>query len=286
MENNLIVVKQLPVIEDQLRQIKASVDERVAQALALVCTEETYKDVKKVRAMLNKEFQDLETRRREVKKAILAPYEAFEALYKECAANAFAKADTALKAKITEVENGIKGAKRDEIVAFYNEYHTSLNIPKDIAPFDQCGINITMSDSVKKLQGQVSSYLQNVFNDLRLIETLEHKDEVMVEYRRTHSVQEAILTVDSRHKEMEEAAQRRAAMKSAKEVQEAAQAKIEEILNEESPSTVSAPIEQPITAEVSTEKIYQVSFRVHGSINKLKALKEFLINGGYDYDQF
>ena len=42
MENNLIVVKQLPIIEDQLRQVKASVDERVAQVLALACTEATY----------------------------------------------------------------------------------------------------------------------------------------------------------------------------------------------------------------------------------------------------
>ena len=97
MENNLIVVKQLPIIEDQLRQVKASVDARVAQALALACTEETYKDVKKARAELNKEFQDLEARRREVKKAILAPYEAFEKLYKECAADAFTKADAELK---------------------------------------------------------------------------------------------------------------------------------------------------------------------------------------------
>lgn len=71
MENNLIVVKQLPIIEDQLRQVKASVDARVAQALALACTEETYKDVKKARAELNKEFQDLEARRREVKKRFL-----------------------------------------------------------------------------------------------------------------------------------------------------------------------------------------------------------------------
>ena len=167
MENNLIVVKQLPIIEDQLRQVKASVDARVAQALALACTEATYKDVKKARAELNKEFQDLEARRREVKKAILAPYEAFEKLYKECAADAFTKADAELKAKIASVENGIKGAKRDEIVAFYNEYRASLNIPEDIAPFDRCGINITMSDSLKKLQGQASLFLQNVSNDLR-----------------------------------------------------------------------------------------------------------------------
>ena len=191
MENNLIVVKQLPIIEDQLRQVKTSIDERVAQVLALACTEATYKDVKKARAELNKEFQDLEARRREVKKAILAPYEAFEKLYKECAADAFTKADAELKAKIASVENGIKGAKRDEIVAFYNEYRASLNIPEDIAPFDRCGINITMSDSLKKLQGQASLFLQNVSNDLRMIETLEHKDEVLVEYRKSLSAPEA-----------------------------------------------------------------------------------------------
>lgn len=233
MENNLIVVKQLPIIEDQLRQVKASVDERVAQVLALACTEATYKDVKKARAELNKEFQDLEARRREVKKAILAPYEAFEKLYKECAADAFTKADAELKAKIASVENGIKGAKREEIVAFYNEYRASLNIPEDIAPFERCGINITMSDSLRKLQGQASLFLQNVSNDLRMIETLEHKDEVLVEYRKSLSAPEAALIVDRRHKEMEEAARRRAAMKSAQEVQDAAQAKIEEVLNEE-----------------------------------------------------
>ena len=89
-----------------------------------------------------------------------------------------------------------------------------------------------------------------------------------------------------RHKEMEEAARRRAAMKSAQDVQEAAQAKIEEVLNEEPPAPVSAPVEQPIPTEAPVEKIYQVSFRVRGSIDKLKALKEFLVNGGYDYEQF
>ena len=286
MENNLIVVKQLPIIEDQLRQVKASVDERVAQALALACTEETYKDVKKARADLNKEFQDLEARRREVKKAILAPYEAFEKLYKECAADAFTKADAELKAKIAAVEGGIKGEKREELVAFYNEYRANLNIPDDLVPFERAGINVTMSDSKKKLQERAALFLQNVADGLKLIDTLEHKDEVMVEYRKTLSAPQAALIVDERHRQMDEAAQRRASMKSVQEAQDAVQAKIEKVLEEEQPAVVSAPVEQAIPLEAPTEKTYQVSFRVRGSIEKLKALKEFLVNGGYDYEQF
>ena len=38
--------------------------------------------------------------------------------------------------------------------------------------------------------------------------------------------------------------------------------------------------------EGPAEKIYQASFRVRSSIGKLKALKEFLVNGGYEYEQF
>lgn len=131
-----------------------------------------------------------------------------------------------------------------------------------------------------------SAYTEEVFLKSCMIETLEHKDEILVEYRKSLSAPEAALIVDRRHKEMEEAARRRAAMKSAQEVQEAAQAKIEEVLNEEPAAPVSTPVEQPIPAEAPAEKIYQASFRVRSSIGKLKALKEFLVNGGYDYEQF
>lgn len=284
MENNLIVVKQLPIIEDQLRQVKASVDQRVADVLALACTEETYKDVKKARAELNKEFQDLEARRREVKRSILAPYESFEKLYKECAADAFTKADAELREKIAAVENGIKGAKRDDLIAFFNEYRASVNIPEDLVPFERAQINVTMSDSPKKLRERAAAFLENVANELRLIETLPYKDEVMVEYRKNLSAPQAALIVEERHKQMEEAARRREALKTTQAVQDAAQSKIEEVLREEAPVPVAAPIEQPIV-EVPAEKTYFAAFRVHGTLEKLKALKEFLVNGGYDYEQ-
>ena len=69
MENELIVVKQLPIIEDQLRKIRKNVEQRVNVALSLVCTEDTYKEVKKERATLNKEYQELEARRLEVRRS-------------------------------------------------------------------------------------------------------------------------------------------------------------------------------------------------------------------------
>ena len=54
----LIVVKQLPIIQEQLKQLSEEIDEKVNSAKGLVYTEETVKEVKQVRADLNKEFKD------------------------------------------------------------------------------------------------------------------------------------------------------------------------------------------------------------------------------------
>lgn len=286
MENNLIVVKQLPIIEEQLRLVKESVAQRVADALSLVCTEDTYKDVKKERAALNKEFQELEARRREVKRVILAPYEAFEKLYKECVSDAFTKADAELRDKIAAVESGIKAAKRNDLIDFYNEYRASLNIPEDLVPFERAQINVTMSDSSKKLRERAAVFLDGIANDLRLIATLEYRDEVLVEYYKTLSAPQAALIVDERHKRMEAAAQRRADQEALRAVQNAAQSKIESVLNEAPPAPAAVPTVTPVVdAPSADEATYFVAFRVHGTIDRLKALKNFLEDGGYTYEQ-
>lgn len=289
-DNNLIVVKQLPVIEEQLRAVKASVTARVAEALALICTEDTYKDVKKERAALNKEFQALEERRKEVKKAILAPYEAFENLYKECVSDAFTKADIKLRDKIAAVENGIKADKRAEVVAFYEECRASLGIPADLAPFDRAPINVTMSESVKKLREKAEAFLCGVSSDLMMLQTMQDCDELLVEFAKTLSASQAILTVDERHKRMAEESRRRAEQEAARAAQAAARAKIEEAARENAPAPISAPISAPVerpTEEpaVDPHSLPFISFRVYGTIDQLKSLKRFLTEGGYFYEQ-
>ena len=83
MIDNLIVVKQLPVITERLRELKEDIESRTTAAVAMDCTEDTYKEIKKIRADLNKECKEYEDRRIAVKKAINAPYEAFNEVYKE-----------------------------------------------------------------------------------------------------------------------------------------------------------------------------------------------------------
>ena len=104
-KDQLIVVKQLPIIEEKLQALSIEIDEKVENALSLVCTEETRKDIKEVRASLTKQFKELEEQRKFVKNAVLDPYNKFEEIYKKCVSDKFKFADSELKKKIDEVEN-------------------------------------------------------------------------------------------------------------------------------------------------------------------------------------
>ena len=290
MENNLIVIKQLPVIEDQLMAVKHSIEERVSVALSLVCTEDTYKDIKKVRSELNKEYQELEKRRKEVKAQILKPYESFEGVYKECIGDLYARADNQLRQKINEVENDLRKQKKEDLAAYFAEYQESLHIAEDFVSLDKAGIKIGLSDSKAALRKKAAEFLDRIASDLQVIETLEASAEVMAEYWKTYNLSGAMLIVDERHKAIEaEKARREAALAAmeARKAEEAAAAEaVKEAMQEAPPQAVSAPVKMPDPeTAVSQEPIYSTTFKVTANLEKLRALKNFLTDGGYDYEQ-
>lgn len=285
METNLIVVTQLPVIKDQLLAVKASIQERVSTALSLVCTEETYKDIKKVRSELNKEYAELEQRRKEIKGQILAPYEQFEGVYKECAGDMYARADRELGAKIKEVEDGLKKQKADDIAAYFAEYRASLNIPEDFVTLDAANIKIGLSDSRTSLHKQAKAFLDMVAGDLEVIEKQEYPDEVLTEYRKNYNLSGAILTVGNRHAEIAREQLRREQMKAQQEAAQAAAQAVKQAVQEETPAAVAAPVKVEQPAAVAAPTLYQTTFTVTATIEQLKALKAFLIEGGYTYEQ-
>lgn len=296
MNDNLIIVRQLPVIEDQLLQVKASIESRVSEALSLACTEDTYKAVKKARSELNKEYTELERRRKEVKASILAPYEQFEKLYKECAGDIYTQADSQLKARISEVEEGLKQQRLDDLLAYFGEYRQSLGLDPDLAAFDASGIKVTLSDSKKALRTKAKDFLDRVAGDLELIETQELKEEILVEYRRTLNISAAVTTVNNRHKAMEAERQRREAAMAARTALGNSSAKVEEVVRDTTPEPgLMPPVETPAEdapqvedvspAGQAAEKLYSTAFRVTDTLDKLKALKKFLVDGGYTYEQ-
>lgn len=278
MSNELIVVKQLPIIQERLKELSTEIDKKVENAKSLICTEETVKEVKQVRADMNKEFKDLEVQRKLVKEQVLAPYMQFEDIYKQYALDKYKNADIELKNKVDSIENELKTKKEQEIKDYFEEYKTANNI--DFITYEQARINVTLSASVKSLKEQAKQFIDKIVDDLKLIETQEHKTEILVEYKQTLNVAQAITMVTNRFKAIEEEKKKEEQktvhieMNENHEITQKSYEQLENIFNK--------PLEQP--KEEKQEEVLILKFTVKGTITKLKELKQFLENGGYDYE--
>lgn len=276
---DLIVVKQLPIIQEQLKQLSEEIDKKVENAKRLICTEENKQTVKQVRTSMSKEFEELENQRKKVKEQVLAPYMQFEEVYKQYVSDKYKSADLELKNKITAIEIEQKKKLEDEARRYFEEYKESKNI--DFIMFEKIGLKIGVSDNTTKLKKQIKTFIDQKVDDLNLIETQEHKAEILVEYKQSLNVSQAITTVTNRFKAIEEEKKRQ-------EEQEKLKKEIIEIAKEsdkyiEKAETKTEILQAP-TVEEKQEDILTVNFKVKGTRTKLKALKEFLENGGYDYE--
>lgn len=282
MTENLIVIKQLPQIEEHLKDLSTEIDVKVNNAKKLVCTEETVKTVKQVRADLTKDFKNLEEQRKTVKEQILAPYMQFEEVYKTYVSNKYKEADIDLKQKIDSTENELKKQKEQEIEKYFEEYKTANNI--DFVDFKQANINVTLTASKKNLKEQAKTFIDEIVDDLKLIETQEGKEEILVEYKRNLNVSKSIQEVANRHKLLEEEKKRQEELKN-KQLEEAQrQADMSIKKQEVAPKNAldNFVIEPPKVIE--QEEILTLKFKVRGTRSKLRELKRFLEDGGYDYE--
>lgn len=275
---NLIIVKQLPQIEEHLKDLSIEVDKKVEDAKSLVCTDENVKTIKQIRAELNKEFKEVEQQRKLVKEQVLAPYMQFETIYKQYISDKYKDADADLKLKINSVEDELKNKKEQEIKDYFEEYKIANNI--DFITYGQARINVTLSASMKSLKEQAKQFIDKIIDDLNLIETQEHKAEILVEYKQTLNAAQSITSVTNRFKAIEEEKKRQEQkvvhieMNGNHEITQKSYEQLENAFNK--------PLEQP--KEEKQEEILTLKFTVRGTRTKLKELKQFLESGGYDYE--
>ena len=276
-KNEIIVLEQLPIIKARLDFVSEKIKEKVQASLNLVCNEETVKDVKKVRADLNKEFQELEAQRKQIKNAIMEKYNDFETLYKEKISELYKKADSDLKDKIDRVENELKLEKENELREFAEQLFTYHAI-KDIVKFEDIGLNITLSASMKSLKEQVTSFCERISNDIKLIELEEYKDEIMIEYNSTLDFANSKLVVVQRHKQIEKMQKRQEELARKKAEEEKVIEAVEEVIEEEitSPELIEDEVEEE-------QQMMVVAFQVTATVEQIRELKQWLKERNIQY---
>lgn len=281
--DELVRVKQLPIIEEQLRAMKETIEQQTSEAMRLVCTADTIQTVKDMRADLNRKFNALEDARKNVKKQIMAPYERFEETYRECVTDLFRRADADLKGKVNAVEGELKSICEQNLQAYFCELRDARGLPW--LEYERAGVKVDMTSAraktPKKLMDALKLFVDGVAQNVFTIEGMEDAAEIMAEYKATLDLSRSIGTVQERKRRVE--AERQAAEERARREEERAAALAEQEAQQEAfapPVPVSAP---PKAVQAAAVKRYQLELRVTGTLEQMKLIKAFLTSNGYSF---
>jgi len=280
---DIIVLKQEPIIVYDAVKAKGQEIEQKIKALnleAIEPNEANLKLLKTTRIDLKKEFDFYESKRKMIKELIMKPYQDFEAVYKEFIASKFKEADSLLKDKVSKVEDEILAQKAKKLKQYFNEINT-FNFIK----FEDLGLNIIKSKSDKYYKEQIEEYLLKVQQDLNTIDTLANRDRVLAKYQIYKDLNKAISEVNievQREEAIKQAkieAQKREnelqAQIELQEEREAIQAEANENLASQEPE---------IKEQKEEAKKYVAKFKVTATIEQIKALKQFMIENGIDFE--
>jgi len=272
---SLVVVKQLPLIEEKLEKAAAQIDARLSGIKDLACTEDTKAAVKKLRAELGKEFDALESVRKKIKKAVVEPYESFEAKYKSFVSEKYKSADASLKEKIDAVEGEIKRVKREELKSFFDECAEAKAVV-DYASFERAFPTIGLSESLASLKKRAAEYIDDTASDIESISALDDAAELLVEYKASHNLAFALSTVRQRKEEKARQEQLKAEREERAKLEAEQVVKVEQYAPPEEIAPRVEAVEEPV-------KKFTARFAVTDTQQRLEELKAFLIAGGYLY---
>ncbi len=278
---DLIVINQLPIISEQLDKVKDEIKRRTAFADTVTVSEENRQEIKKIRAAMNAEKSRLDEVYKKALEAVIAPIQVVQDKYKDCV-GLYTKANSQLKAKIDVIEDGLKLEKENSVKEYFEELVTAKKI--DFISFERLGLKITLSVSEKKLKEQVNNIVERVATDLKAIEIQENKEEILVEYKKSLNVSEAVSIVDARHKAIQaekerkakQAEQRARELAAAKAVEDAArqQEQIQQVHMQQENNNSEPIQETQLTPPTVKLKKYPFNFYAYiGASSKEEAIE-------------
>jgi hypothetical protein len=179
-------------IDFNFDELKKEITNALEKYQGRVYSDESIKDAKSDRATLNKFKEALESKRKEVKKQCLAPYEAFEKKIKELTA--------LVDEPILAIDGQVKSyeqAKKDEKKAAITEYYEAHI--GDLAPllplervFNEKWLNATVK--INAAQEEIDALISRIALDLQTISGLKSEFEVQIKdvYLRTLDLSAAL----------------------------------------------------------------------------------------------
>lgn len=277
--NEIVKVESLGVIKQQLDKVEDVIDEKIKnipeqlekiKKMSFIEQEDEKNDIKKYKQHLSKILNELEEKRKEIKKEINKPYEEFNEYYKN---GVYLKLNDAIS-QINNVVNDIEILQKDEkeceIKEFVNQYINANNL-QNIIRYEDIPISINLSSSMKSLKEQALAFIEKVVNDLKLIELEEYKDEILLEYNKNgFDFTKSKLDVLTRKKQLEEI------QKQQEEVQLQINDEAEIV---EKVEEITAPKEI-----IEDDELLTVTFTITDTKENILKVREFMKKEGIEYD--
>lgn len=266
-------IKSVGEIESNMKEVKGYVENLNNYYKNISFTEEIMKEAKDEKSKVNKFKKQVSDYRKSIIAEYNKPIKAFEDTAKETE-KLLTETYNTINQQVANYENKQKEIKEQDIKDYFEEYKKANNI--DFITYEQAKINVTLSASMKSLKEQAKSFIDKVVDDLKLIETQEHKTEILVEYKQTLNVSQAITSVTNRFKAIEEEKKK---IEQEKELQKF----VVDTAKESDKYSEQIILNSP-SVEEKIEGILTLKFTVRGTRTKLRELKQFLESGGYDYE--
>lgn len=253
----------LKAIEWNYDELKAELSQKLEDYKGLVYTEEQIKEAKADRAKLNALATAIDSKRKEIKKQCLQPYEAFETQIKDLLA--LIKEPVALiDTQIKDFEEEKKKKKLEEVKELFEKLKTEAGEELKFISFEQVFEDkfLNASTSLK----QVETVINNIFNSVKcnlktIAELKDYTFEATEVYKETLNLNTAL----EKAKYMVDMAERKKA-----EEEKRGQEKSEEIKE-------VAPDPQEATEEPATDvKREWTAFEAYLSTEEAKMLASWL----------
>lgn len=279
MELRINTWKSPEVIDFNFEELKEEITNKSALYKNMVYTDETIKDAKSDRALLNKFKTALEDKRKEVKKQYLEPYNQFEKQIKELVA-IIDEPVKLIGEQITEFEDREKAEKHEQITELFDKAGFQSFVTLEQI-YDPKWLN--KSVSLKSIEEELTNTVYRIGHDVTTINSLkEYSFEALEHYKKTLDLASAIAEgqrlADIQKRKLEHEAEVKAREELAKkQAEERAKAEAEANLHEESEEVAEEEPQQAV--EVKRQWIKFVALL---SKDDALALKEFCDNRGIE----
>lgn len=202
-----IVVRPGIVEFNEYETLKEQASLLAEQIQQVEVTDENIQHSKKLLAAVNKRVKEMEDKRISIKKEILEPYNAFESQVKEIV-TIVKNADNLVRTQVKELEEQEREAKKATIAEIFEKRmkHYSFGEMFKFENFLK-PTHLNKSTSMKSIETDMVNWLEKIDGDLRVIDSLPNRENVLAEYFDTKDLSVAINIVNDREQRKQQIAE-------------------------------------------------------------------------------